>query len=145
MNPRSSALLAALAACAPAGPPTERVAIAALHCTLEVPVGTAVALADDGATFTTRPGARVPRTFSLHARSPAEPGELQRTLAPGLSISYTLQQGPGGSGGEESRLLGALQLADRTFAVECHDQGESPNDANATWCLPWLATLRDDR
>lgn len=144
---RAPTLLAALTlcACAPAGPPTERVAIPALHCTLEVPVGTAVTLTDDGASLTTRPGARAPRTFTIHARPPGEPGQLQRTLAADVSITYSLRADPGGSGGEESLLSGALKLGDRTFAVECHDQGERPDTPNATWCLPWLATLQPDR
>lgn len=139
-------LLAALLTAAACTPPTaaaERVAVPALRCTLDVPAGTAVAHTDDGATFTTRPGTRAPRRFSIHARPPGQ-GELHKLLAADVSITYTLHANDGGSGGAESVLAGALQVRDRNFAVTCHDQAEPPADADATWCLPWLATLRVD-
>lgn len=141
---RTGALLAALiAACTAPTTPRERVAIAALRCSLDVPAGTAVALADDGATFTTRPGARVPRQFSVHAR-PSAPGESRRTLAADVAIAYTLRTADGGSGGAESVLEGRLQAGARSFAVTCNDQAEAPLEADATWCFVWLATLRVD-
>jgi hypothetical protein len=138
-----------VAGCAPdSGVAAEPVAIPGLRCALDVPAGTAVALADDGATFTTRPGTRVPRTFSVHARPPGEPGELgeqRRVLAAGVTIAYTLQTDEGGSGGEESVLDGVLVVGERSFAVRCDDQSEPPGEPDATWCLAWLATLRVDR
>lgn len=123
---------------------TGRIAIPPLECTLEVPAGTEVTLVDDGATLITRPGTRVPRTLTIHARASAEPGEQRRVLAAGVSVGYTLRTNEGGSGGAQSVLAGDLWVGARRFAVTCDDQAEWPGSADATWCLVWLATLRLD-
>ncbi len=144
------ATLVAVAACTAGMEETDatvaaqRVAIPALRSTLDVPAGTKVILADDGATLTTRPGTRAPRTIGIHARASAGPGELRRVLAAEVSVTYTLQTHEGGSGGAESVLAGDLQVGARRFAVTCHDQAEWPASADATWCLAYLATMRLD-
>lgn len=137
------AALVLLFACTP--PPrvaTKRAEIPALRCSLDVPAGTEVTLADDGATFILEPGARAPRSFSLHARALAQSGELRQVLTDDVSIAYALEANDGGSGGSESTLVGNLHVGDREFAVKCHDQDEWPGDPNASWCLEWLATIR---
>ena len=146
MNPERlllAALLAAAACEAPA-PASERVAIATLGWALDVPAGTEVAITDDGATFTTRPGARDPRILTVHARAATGSTGLHRMLAADVAIAYTLQTADGGSGGAESVLRGDLRVGARSFAVVCSDQAEWPAHADATWCLAWLATIRRD-
>lgn len=130
-------------ACSSSGPPVlgERVAIAALRCALDVPVGTEVRLTEDGATFMTRPRARVSRSFGIYARAPEGAGEVRHNLAVDVSIAYSVHKSDGGSGGEEARLLGALRVGDRQYAVTCDDQAEWPDAPDPTWCLSWLATV----
>lgn len=136
-------------ACSSSGPPVkgvgERILVPALRGALDVPVGTEVTLDAEGATFTTRPGTRVPRSFDIYARSPDGAGELRQDLADDVSIVYSVHKSDGGSGGEEARLVGALRVGDRSFAVTCHDQAEWPGAPDPTWCLSWLATVRVDR
>jgi hypothetical protein len=139
------AALVSLVGCTPPAVATERALVPALGCSLDVPVGTRIELADDGATFTVRPGTRTPRSFAVHARAPTQPGELRRALAPDVSVAYTLRASDGGSGGVESVLTGGLRVGGSEFAVRCVDQAEPPVDADATWCLAWLATIRLDR
>ncbi|MFZ6177592.1 hypothetical protein [Nannocystis pusilla] len=140
-----SALVLMFACTPPPKVATKRAEIPALRCSLDVPVGTGVTLHDDGATFVLEPGARAPRAFSLHARAPAQPGELRQVLAPDVSIAYALEANDGGSGGSESTLVGSLRVGSSEFAVKCHDQDEWPGDPDASWCLAWLATIRLDR
>jgi hypothetical protein len=143
---RARILLAALAAaCSSSERPkvaAERALVPALRCALDVPVGTVVTLAEHGATFMTRPGARAPRSFGISARAPDGAGELRQVLAADVSIVYSVHKSEGGSGGEQATLVGALQVGDRQFAVTCEDQGEWPGAPDPTWCLAWLATVR---
>ncbi|MFY0532230.1 hypothetical protein [Nannocystis pusilla] len=111
---------------------------------LDVPAGTEITLHDDGATFILEPGARAPHSFSS-TRAPAQQGELRQVLAADVSIAYALEANDGGSGGNESTLVGSLRVGSSEFAVKCHDQDEWPGDPDASWCLTWLATTRVDR
>ncbi|MCY0994428.1 hypothetical protein OV203_45315 [Nannocystis sp. ILAH1] len=140
-----SALVLLLACTPPPAVATKRAEIPALRCSLDVPAGTEVMLDDDGATFVLEPGTRAPHSFSLHARAPAQRGELRQVLAADVSIAYALEANDGGSGGSESTLVGSLQVGSSEFAVKCHDQDEWPGDPDASWCLTWLATIRVDR
>lgn len=142
---RVAVLLAALlaAACTSHTPEIQRVQLPGLGHAIDVPVGAAASLEHDGAAFTMRPGTRSPRTFSVYAR-PARHGAQRRTLAPGVTVAYTLLDADGGSGGAEAGLEGSVQVGARSFAVTCHDQAEAPAVPDATWCFAWLATLRVD-
>lgn len=138
------AALAASVACT--APPTAvSVDVPVLRCSLDVPTGTRVVLDDTGASFETTPGSRTPRSFAIHTGAPSQPGEQRRRLAADVTIAYTLHASDGGSGGAQSQLTGSLRIAGTELAVQCDDQAEPPGQADATWCLPWLATLRRDR
>ncbi len=122
----------------------ERVQIPALRAALDVPLGTGVELEADGASFSGGQRQRSARTFEDHAR-PSAPGELREALADDVSIAYTLRRDDGGSGGSVETLTGSLRVGGTDHAVECVDQGEWPDEPDAAWCLPWLATLRVER
>lgn len=131
-------LLIAIVACTPAPVATTTFAVPGLGLTIEMPAGTTAEFAADGATFTTRPGARVPRRIDIRGR-PAPAGDETRRLTADIEVAYSVELGGGGSGGEASVLTGALRVGERRYAVTCDDQGEPPEP---TWCLAWLATAR---
>lgn len=139
MPPRAPVLAALVAAaCTPASPrDSVDVTLTALGLGLRAPLATTVEHGPDGATLTTAPGARVSPRITLH-RGPGVPGTTRQSLRDGLVVSYTLRRDEGGSAGPVERLEGTLELGDCRLAVTCDDQGEPPD---ATWCLPFLATL----
>ena len=111
---------------------------------MHVPTGSAIEQDASRGSVLVRPNpnGRLVRFFSiaLLAGATLPPPPENTTLANGLTLSYSIDENDGGSGGPEAELLGETLLDEVTpVMIVCHDQKEG--GANAEWCLDYLATL----
>ena len=97
---------------------------------IDLPGGTLARHAPGVSTFTLDPGVRAPRQIEIAERDPGTP---QRPLR--------LRELPGGSGGDEFELRGALRRCGAVVEVRCSQQSEMGRPS-FDWCRRALASLR---
>lgn len=124
----------------------ERVSLGPAGPSLDLPRGWEV-LRDGPRLTVIEPGARTPHRLTLAPGGESAPGDATTiALADGAELRYRVRDlDGGGSGGDEAKLEGVLTANRETWSITCSHQAEWPARPEATWCIPYLRSLRSDR